>query len=248
MPPIRTPDNIEIASLRKKQAESFNPLAPGTGTPWEDRGSNGTVGAFFKTFTMSLTVPGKLAMSIRRPETTSDVTSLVIGCSVCWGLSAIIHGLLFMRGMADRPNFDFDRSTYLIDCAISAVAAGLGTWGLFRLYNLMYGKLVAQEKSQTPLPTVLLYNVNGYALAPSVLALVPFIGPPLALLFITIAAIVVGKTRLRLRMAPAVIDAVLSLVGVLAVGFAAYYVGLLVLHQVLGDTLTYVPPETHTPG
>ena len=35
-------------------------------------------------------------------------------------------------------------------------------------------------------PEVLIYNVNVYALGPSLLALIPFVGPPIALLWIYI--------------------------------------------------------------
>ena len=230
---VRTPDNIEIASLKKKQVAQFNPMTPGSGTPWEDRGTHGTVGAFFKTCIMSMLSPGKLANQIRRPETRNDATAFVIGCAICWGLSALLHGLILYPHFRDLPHADFDSTNYIIYCVIGMLAGGGGMWGLFMVYTAMYHKLVSQEKSQSALPTVLLYNVNAYALGPSLLALIPFAGPPLAILLIGINQVAVGIKRLHLRFAAAAIDALLSLIVVLVLGFVGYWVGDIVLHQVI---------------
>ncbi len=237
---IRAPENIEIASLKKKQAVVYDVMAPGAGTPWEDRGSHGVVGAFFKTVGMSLTRPGQMMLAIRRPETSGDVGALVIICSVFWALSALLHGLILLPHYRDVPQTDFDSSTYIEFCVIGMVAAGGAAWGLHRLFTMIYGKLVAQEKSLTNAPGVLLRNLTSYALVPSPLALIPMAGPPLALLMIAVNLIAAGRARLRLRMAAAAIDAMLALVAVLVVAFVGYWVGVFVLHQVLGDYSTVI--------
>src|ERR1700689_5166206 len=211
----RPPENIEIASLKKKQVTMFDPMAPGSGTPWEDRGTHGTVGAFFKTCVMSLHSPGELTNQIRRPETINDAFAFLIGCSICWGLSALIHGVIFYLRIKSDPNFE--PSNYMIHCIAGVLAAGGGTWGLFKLYTTIYSKLVEKEKKQTALPTVLIYNVNVYALGPSLLSVIPFVGPPIAMLLIAVDLVVVGTKRLRLRFAAAAIDAMLAFIVVLVV-------------------------------
>jgi hypothetical protein len=245
---VRTPDNIEIASLKKKQVAQFDPMAPGTGTPWEDRGTHGTVGAFLKTCIMSLHSPGVLTNQIRRPETTTDTSVFLIGCCICWGLSALLHGLLLFTHIRDLPDTDFNSTNYFIYCVIGMLAAGGGAWGLFRFYTLIYGKLVEKEKNQSALPTVLLYNVNAYAMGPSLLSLIPFVGPPLAILLIAVDLVAVGAKRLRLRFAAAAIDAMLALIVVLATGFAGYFIGGFILHQVIDPPSQEVEATPHGQG
>jgi hypothetical protein len=245
---VRTPDNIEIASLKKKQVAMFDPMAPGSGTPWEDRGTHGTVGAFFKTCIMSLHSPGELTNQIRRPETINDAFAFLIGCSICWGLSALIHGLLLYSHFSNLPNADFDATHYFVYCVIGMLAAGGATWGLFKLYTTIYSKLVEKEKKQTALPTVLIYNVNVYALGPSLLSIIPFIGPPIALLLIAVDLVAVGSKRLRLRFSAAVVDAILALVVVLVVGVVGYFVGGFVLHQVYDPPSVERDATPHSPG
>jgi hypothetical protein len=241
---VRTPDNINIASLKQKQATYFDPMAAGPGTPWEDRGSNGVLGAFLKTCTMSMSAPAKLLNLIRRPETTADTTAFLIGCCIIWGASALIHGLILLPFVSQTPNADFDQNLYLIYCAIAFAAAGAGFYLLFRLYNIVYSKLIAQEKTQSVLPAPLLYNVTAYALGPSLLALLPFVGPPIAIVWIFINLILAGSKRLRIRATAAFIDALLAFLVVVAVGGVGYWVGdRLILHQVLGEPVEILPPK-----
>jgi hypothetical protein len=244
---IRTPDNINIASLKGKKSEFFDAMAPGPGTPWEDRGTRGVVSAFLKTCMMSLTSFFKLVDSIRRPETKNDAFPLLIGFCVLWGVSAIVHGLIFMHMAGTVPYHDVDQPTYLMYIGIAALGAGGGTYLLFRFYNLIYGKLVAQEKTVTSLPDVLLYNVNAYALGPSILAPIPFIGPALALLFIFIDLYIAGRKRLNIRATGALIDALIAYAIVLAAAFLGYWLGNLILHQVLSDPWFDNTPKVAAP-
>src|ERR1700733_8705186 len=94
---IRPPENIEIASLRKKQKTVFDPMTAGVGTPWEDRGTHGTVGAFFKTCFMSMTSPAKLMGAIRRPETVNDARAFLFGICGVWAISALMHFAYFVH-------------------------------------------------------------------------------------------------------------------------------------------------------
>jgi hypothetical protein len=230
---VRPPENIEIAALKKKQAVFVDLMAPGPGIPWEDRGSYGMLAGFFKTVKRSFFGVGLLTDHIRRPETTGDARGFLIGCGICWGISVFLHGALLMHTYQNDPHIDFDSQTYWIYCIIGTVAAIIATIVLFQLYIAIYSKLVAQESRQSPRPTVLLYNASAYALGPSVLAIVPFLGPPLALLWIFVNLILVGSKRLRLRPAAAIIDSLLAFLAVAVIGFACYWVGDFVLHQVM---------------
>jgi len=222
---VRPPDNIEIAALRRKQKTVFDPMAPGAGTPWEDRGTHGTIGAFFKTCLMSLTSPGKLMNSIRRPETINDARGFLIGVSAIWGITAVVHYAFFVWRASLPDNATVDHPAMEILGVTSLVLAGGGCFFLFKIYTMIYGRLVAQEKDSVLLPEVLIYNVNVYALGPSLLALIPLAGPPIALIWIFADLVAAGAKRFRLRMAGAIIDALISFLAVLAIVGLVYLVG-----------------------
>jgi hypothetical protein len=241
---VRTPEEIQIASLRKKQQTVFDPMTPGAGTPWEDRATHGTVGAFFRTCFMSLTSPGKLTTAIRRPETTTDAKGFVIGCAAIWGLTALGNFAFAVWRETKLPDYDSMNNVNLIVLTLlTIVGSAGGIFFLFKIYNTIYGKLTAQEKDSVLLPDVLLYNVNAYALGPSLLAVIPIAGPPLALLWIFVDLIAVGNKRLRLRMPAAIIDALLSLLAVLAIAGAVY----LVVHWLILGKLMDYDAVNHSP-
>jgi len=228
---VRTPEDIQIASLRKKQQTVFDPMTPGAGTPWEDRATHGVVGAFFRTCFASLISPGKLTTAIRRPETTTDARGFVIGCATIWTLTALGNFAFSVWKATHEADYDSINNVNLVIISLLIIAgAGGGTFFLFQIYCKIYGKLTAQEKDAVLLPDVLLYNVNAYALGPSLLAIIPIAGAPLALLWIFIDLIAVGNKRLRLRMPAAIIDALLSLIAVLAIAGATYFIGHWLMH------------------
>jgi hypothetical protein len=222
---VRPPDNIEIAALRKKQKTLFDPMTSGAGTPWEDRGTHGTVGAFFKTCTQSMFSPGKLMSSIRRPETINDARGFLIGISAIWVITALMHFSYFVWRDTKAADYDsINTSNTVVLTLLTIAASGGGCFFGFKFYNIIYGKLVATEKDAVLFPDVLLYNVNAYALGPSLLALIPVAGPIIALLWIFINLIVAGNSRLRIRMSAAVIDALLCFGGILLIGGLGYFV------------------------
>jgi hypothetical protein len=247
---VRPPENIEIASLKKKQQATFDPMKSGVGTPWEDRGTHGTVGAFFKTCIMSLTSPGKLADAIRRPETINDARAFLIGISGIWGISALMHFAFFVWRDSKLPDADsLNTSAAAVLAALTIAGAGGGCYFLFKIYTIIYGKLTAQEKDAVLLPEVLIYNVSAYALGPSLLALIPIAGPPLAGLWIFIDLVAAGTSRLRLRFPAALIDALLSFVAVLAIAGAGYLVvEVLILNKVMGYHAVYIIDTPPTPA
>jgi len=242
---VRPPDNIEIAALRKKQTTVFDPMTAGTGTPWEDRGTHGSIPAFFKTCFSSMFSPGKLMSSIRRPETINDARGFLIGLSAIWAISGIMHFAYFV--WKDTKVVDFD-SVNTVNTAVLVALTIAGTAGGcffgFKIYTIVYGKLVSQEKDAVLFPEVLIYNVNAYALGPSLLALIPFAGPPIALLWIFIDLIVAGNSRLRLRMSAAVIDALLSFAAVLLICGAGYFIVefLILNHAMEYHAVDRIPP------
>jgi hypothetical protein len=242
---VRTPEDIQIASLKKKQQTVFDPMTAGAGTPWEDRATHGTIGAFFKTCLMSLFSPGKLTKSIRRPETITDARGFVIGIATIWGLTALGHFAYAV--WKETKDVDYAgvlpmNTAVLVLLTIGASAGG--TFFLFKIYNAIYGKLTAQEKDSVLLPDVLIYNVNAYTLGPSLLAVIPVAGPPLAILWIFINMIIVGNKRLRLRLPAAIIDALLSLLVVVGIILGVYFIGkVLIIDKVWGyDAVDRVAP------
>ena len=240
----RAPENIEIASLKKKQSTVVNFMASGPGTPWEDRGTHGTAGAFFKTSFASLFGVGKLVQLIRRPETTNDARSLVFGYSAIWGATGLLHYAIRVWQQSRVVDAEVDRlSIIIIYGVLIALACGPGSYILFRIYNRIYGQLIAQEKGSGLVTAPVVYNINAYAMGPSVLAIVPYIGPPLAGLMIFINLILVGKSRLQLRPAAAVIDAIVGYAAVLGIILAGWGIGYAVLWKILGyAAVTVVPP------
>jgi hypothetical protein len=227
---VRPPDNIEIASLKKKQRTVFDPMVAGGGTPWEDRATHGTLGAFIKTCLKSLTAPGELTRSIRRPETTTDARGFVIGVSIIWVISALMHFTYFVwRETKAQYEPTINTVNTGVLALLTVVLSGGGVFFLFKIYTKIYGKLTATEKDAVLMPEVLLYNVNAYALGPSLLALIPFAGPPIALLWIFIDLIAVGNKRLRLRLSASVIDALISLAAVLAIAGGIYFLGKVII-------------------
>jgi len=222
---MRTPENIEIAALKRKQNTVFDPMRAGAGTPWEDRGNHGTIGAFFKTCTKSMLSPGKLTLSIRRPETTSDARAFLLGICGIWAISAIMHFAYFVWQETRDPNFlDVVQPNATILAVVTLALSGGGAFFLFKIYTIIYGKLAAQEKDSVLLPDVLIYNVSAYSLGPSLLALIPFVGPFLAVIWIFVSMVVIGNSRLRLKMAAAVIDSFISLVTVVVIVVGFYYI------------------------
>ena len=58
---------IEMPAMKNKGGGQVDLMRPGNGTPWEDRGSSGVIGAYFSTVFKSMTSPGLLMDHIRRP-------------------------------------------------------------------------------------------------------------------------------------------------------------------------------------
>src|SRR5687767_15497810 len=82
------PPGVDIAALKiKKGPGPVDLMMPGNGTPWEDRGAQGVVKAFFQTCVKSMTSPALLLDHIRRPDTTAEARQFAIACSVFWAIA-----------------------------------------------------------------------------------------------------------------------------------------------------------------
>ena len=220
---------FEIAALKQRQTAVWNPMAAGAGTPWEDRATHGTVGAFLKTCLASMTGPRKLVADIRRPETTGDARAFVIGCGLMWGLSAAGHTAFALHRRAQRPDVELvSVPLCVLYVAGALVGATVGIVLLWMLYSAVYNRLVAEETRRgVALPEPLLSTASGYAFGPSILAVIPLVGPPLALVVMLAVMVAVGGSqRLRLRFSAALIDAILGFVAIVAVGAAGSVVAL----------------------
>ena len=111
---VQTPDDVQISSMNIERELIGDLLAPGPGTPWEDRGSIGAIPAFFKTVVMSMTSPRRLLFSMRRPETASDTRAFAIICGAFWGLGWVIYDVLKFRAANREFDFAADGEVWLI--------------------------------------------------------------------------------------------------------------------------------------
>ena len=221
------PAGVQIAALQgKKVGAVMDLMRPGDGTPWEDRGARGGVVAFFQTCFKSITSPALLLDHIRRPDSGDEATQFAGGCAAMWALSAVVHGALLLNFVyTDEAGYAVTGSTFMIVSAVvGVVAAALAYFLLVRLASRTYFGLIATELKNTA-PRVLIHNLFCYCLGPSILAPLPLVGPPLALLFIYIAWCVAGARRLFVSWRGAIVAASLSLVLVLVIaGVAAFFV------------------------
>jgi len=235
------PPNVAIASLDARKQTMFNLMAPGPGTPWEDRGSIGVVGAFFKTCFRSMFKPAELLDVIRRPETGGDSRSFAIGCGLMWGISALIHGYLYYKHMVGEEvrtatSTTEDRITVLgqpwaIWCVIAAVLAVIAVLLFQKIGSSIYYSLVGTEM-KSKAPPILAYNIFGYCLGPSLLAIIPIAGPVLAVIWIAIALSIGGATRLKISARGAVIASLVAVAAMVALATATWFVS------------TFIPPST----
>ena len=236
------PTDLEIAALRARQARAHNPLEPGPGTPWEDRGSIGTLPAFFKTVAGMLTGPGALLDSMRRPETAGDARAFAIGCGVFWGLGWVVHDVVayHLAHQKDQTGWRefgmFDAEVFVLHLVLGVVA----TWGFLNLITRLAYKLISAGEMKVKFPPVLLYNVYAYALAPSVLAIIPVAGPILALVWIFALLVYGSHARLMIKTGGAIVCNLFAVVGVLGLAFAAYYS--------LSHLFTWLYSDTTTPA
>jgi hypothetical protein len=218
---IQAPDDVQIAAMNIEYERIGNLMAPGPGTPWEDRGSIGAFAAFFKTAIMSMTSPRTLLFSLRRPETPGDARVFAIICGVFWAVSWVLHDYIYFKRFS-REVFDITSDGEI--WVFHFVLALVGTWLLLNVISLLFFKLVSSGDVKAKAPQVLTYNVFAYCLGPSILALIPFyIGPGIALVWIVCLFMYGAMTRLAVKTSGAIICTLLSVGGVLGLSVGAYF-------------------------
>jgi len=222
---VQTPDDVQIASMNYRQSTVGDLLAPGPGTPWEDRSSIGAIPAFFKTVVQSMTSPGTLLHSLRRPETSGDARTFVLICGLFWGLGWVLTDYLVFRQSREEFDFTTDGEKMILHFFLGF----LGTWGILVLVTRLFYKLVSAGEMKAKAPPVLFYNVYAYCLGPSILALIPYyIGFGVALAWILCLFIYAAIHRLAVKTNGAIICNIIAVVGIVGSLTALY----LLLHVV----------------
>jgi hypothetical protein len=226
---VPPPPGLEIASLRHERERVYNLMAPGSGTPWEDRGALGSLKAFFATAKQSLFSPRVLLDSIRRPETLSDAYGFVIGCGLVLSVSALMHCAIYAFW-----NRDALWEGFWVQASVGSVAMPVILFAIMKVFTFVYVPVIGVE-SKARVPLSLAYNVLGYLLGCSILALIPIVGPPLAALWFMIVVIVAGsRYRLHIGWGGAIIATALSMAVCSGVVTAAYYLVKLAMRLWLG--------------
>jgi hypothetical protein len=228
------PPGVDIAALRNKnKTAALDLMMPGPGTPWEDRGNLGLVKAFVQTCVRSITKPALLLDHIRRPDTTNEATQFAYGCSALWAISVAIHCELYHFMYPPPESWQLDENMFHVKAVVFGLLAGAGVFVLCVMFaNRMYFAMVSTELKNAA-PRVLLQNMFCYSLGPSVLAPIPFAGPPLALMFIFIAWVVGGAKRLYISWRGAIVAAVLTMAAALAMMSVGGYVANIILNNLL---------------
>jgi len=210
MAKITPPKDIKIAALSKKKSQAVDIMEGGGGTPWEDRGSVGTLKAFLVTCLMSMRNPGRLVGSIRFVETTGEALRFTIGCGVMWGIGIMLTGLISLTYVASRPRAIIDIPVFAMQYGALTIgmmgAIVLLTWVAARMMHSLLGAEV-----KTKIPLSLTTNILAYCLGPSLLAVVPFVGPVAAAIGILVALILGFRRRLQVTTKGAATCSVMTL-------------------------------------
>jgi hypothetical protein len=273
MPAYDKRTDVDIAAMRKQETTNYNVMLPGSGTPWEDRGRTGFIPAFLKTCFKSLFGHKALLDQIRRPETTSEATWFAVGCAAMWAVSiAIWDGLIYYRYYRGdlAPTLVVNGEQYLIETALRAAGAVVFLLIFLRVATTMFVSLLGHS-TQQQIPKVLIYNVLGYSLGPSILVFVPvldifrlFMTPAsavpgfllhlpllsfaLAGAWIMIDALIGAKTRLYLRAREAVVNVMLIGVVVVVLLVLLYLALYYLWPLILGGSIEPVPKPVAMPA
>lgn len=225
--PDQVPD-IETTALQQGRVRGRTLLTPGSGTPWEDRGSMGALPAFFKTIFMSMSKPRELLMAIRRPETAGDARAYAFFCGIFWAVGWVLHDvILFLRSTNPEDTFDF--TVHGVKWIVHFGLGLGGSWVLLMLISRLFHALLTGGSSNKA-PPVLCFNVLAYCMGPSLLAIIPHPAAALvALLWITLLWIIGAASRLGAKVGNAIACVLLSLSGYIALCIAGYYLAVWLL-------------------
>jgi hypothetical protein len=251
-------DPYHIAALKQRGIAQHDLMHAGTGTPWEDRGSGGTIGAFIKTVLRSLFTPAKLLDSLRRPETTSDANAFAWTCGVMWSVGIIANDIIsYVRdsAAANYPQKDhvieFSVPIFCMEAVIRAAAMPFVLFLFLKLSVSMFKGISAGELKNAP--KTLVQNVFAYGLGPSMLAIIPpwYLGMPIAAFWILINMIVAARKRLHMSTSGALVACILSWIsGVALVAAGCVVIWFVWTHLIQYQSFTdeYIPPKVRGGG
>jgi hypothetical protein len=202
-----------------QQTRRTDLMNSGAGTPWEDRGQLGVVTAYFKTLIQAFTAPAKLFDELRRPDSFGDGTSFAFICGLWWSASELIHTWLIARFGKLPENA---ASPWFMGILI-AVLAPFATVAIARIAAIVFGKLISTEIRSTDAPQVLLFNLFAYCFAPSIFAIIPIAGVPIASIWTFVLMLIMATAKLRLKIGGAIINVILTSIVIAACGFVIAY-------------------------
>jgi hypothetical protein len=248
--PMDAPDHIRIAALeRKKGLAMLDLMRPGPGTPWEGRGGR-FIPAFFQTCLMSIFQPARLLDSIRRPESREEGNLFAILCGCFWSVSLIVHmGILYYGVYSDTVNYKVDQTSYWETVLVIAAILPFAIWASSIFLASIWHQILSMDMASKA-PPVLARTLFAYMLGPSILALIPIAGPPLALLGIFIDWNVAGITRMYAKTHATIIATVLVFAITIVMAVGIYFVGAIARSNALGDSVTTIVHKqkvTYTP-
>ena len=248
-----SPEDFRFKGLEKKIEQRADLMVSGSGIPWEDRGSIGFFGAFFKTALDAMFKPTQLLAKMRRPETATDARIFSYACGAIWFLAVIIQSAFayFVFYVHDK-SVDIDPQQYMLNTLLEGLGAGVAAALLPGVVAWMFYRLTAFDMTSKA-PPILVRNVITYLMGASLLALIPggpkpwlAIGPILAGVWMFITLLTVAISRLRIRVGAAIIGSMLTFLGTAAIVvggiFAISQVWCTLLNK--GSVTPIAPPTT----
>ena len=224
-PPAFAPVGVEgaeaVASRRRRVCD-YQLFEGGAGTPWDNRGGEGPVRAFFQTCWMSLRCPARLFDLVRRGDGTRDAVGFVLACGVAWGVGwNLIEIATFLHRSRQDDVEAVNTWLFVVNCALRLVVAPAALLLLVNLAARLWQRVVspAAVGAEAFAGT---FNLLAYALGPSVLALVPVVGPTAALVWILALITTAGVRRHRLPLGNALLGGVVGVFAGAAVAAGLY--------------------------
>jgi hypothetical protein len=240
---VEVPDDIQIAALQKKRAGTYDLMRPGEGTPWENRGQSGLFSAFFKNIGRAMSSPVLLVDHIRRPETASDINAYVIGCGLMLSIAVLTQSTVMFMTARSNPKVILDPTAFWEGAAVMAALMPLVWWLLIGIGCRVYKFLVTGDSKQKA-PPVLFQNVLGYTSSPIILAIVPYVGIWIGVVWLMVLWIIAGRRRLYIAPAATVIATIGAIIAMGVLG-TALVLGLYALmngYGVFGGAITSATP------
>jgi hypothetical protein len=219
-----SPEDFRFKGLEKKIEQRADLMVSGSGIPWEDRGSYGFVGAFFKTAFDGMFKPTQLLAKMARPETSTDARIFAYACGVIWFVAVLIQSTFsyFVFYVRDKT-VDVDPQQYMINTLLEGVAAGVAAALMPRVIAWMFYRITAFDMTSKA-PPILVRNMITYLMGVSLLALIPGgpnpwipVGPILAGMWMFVTLLTVAISRLRVRVGAAIIGSMLTFAGTAAI-------------------------------